>query len=263
MTARMTGRSYFGRRLRRARERQSPKMSRRALAERVGITDSAVAAWENGRNIPDPDTLKDLDRILTTKDDELQDVVECVVSGEKTQEYMGRWAHVESNATTLLWFEMRIVPGLLQIEEYSRVILRGDEAKVQARIDRQKTLTKEDPPVLVALIDESVLHRNVGGPEVMRAQLRHLEEMARHENIIIHILRFRSPICAQYTGPFILASYNGQTEIGYMDDAISGGVLENTDEVARLRRAFEIFRGYALNEAESIKFIREMAETWT
>ena len=48
-------------------------------------------------------------------------------------------------------------------------------------------------------------------------------------------MRFRSPICAQYTGPFILASYNGQTEIGYMDDAISGGVLENSEEVARLR----------------------------
>ena len=262
MTARMTGRAYFGRRLRKARERQSPKMSRRALAERLCITDSAVAAWECGRNVPDPGTLQQLDRILGTKDDELQDVVECTVSGEKSQEYMGRWAHVESNATTLLWFELRIMPGLLQIEEYSRVILR-DEARINARIERQKVLAKEDPPVLVALIDESVLYRNVGGPDVMRAQLQHIEELAQHENIIIHIIRFRSPICAQYTGPFILASYNGQTEIGYMDDAISGGVLENAEEVARLRRTFEIFRGYALNEEESIRLIREVAETWT
>jgi hypothetical protein len=48
-----------------------------------------------------------------------------------------------------------------------------------------------------------------------------------------------------------------------MGDAISGGVLENADEVARLRRAFEIFRGYALNEEKSIRLIREVAETRT
>jgi hypothetical protein len=112
------------------------------------------------------------------------------------------------------------------------------------------------------LVDESVLHRNVGGPEVMRAQLQHLEELAERENVIIQVIRSRSPICAQYTGPFIVASYNGETEVGYMDDALSGGVVENADAVGRLRRAFEIFRGYALNEEESIRLIGEVARSW-
>jgi len=243
-----------------AREQQVPKMSRRALGKLVNLTDSAVAAWESGRNIPDPKTLARVERILGTGG-LLQDIVECLVTGEKSPEYMGRWIHVESLAATLLWFEFRVIPGLLQTEDYARAVLR-DDLQVKARIERQKILTKEDPPVLVALIDESVLRRCIGGPAVMREQLKYLEEMARYENVVIHVIKMESPICAQYAGPFILANYNGEAEVGYTDDAISGGVLENSDEVARLRRTFEIFRGYALNEEESIHLIREVAQTW-
>jgi transcriptional regulator with XRE-family HTH domain len=163
MAARMTGREFFGRRLRMARERQDPKMSRRVLGEHVSVTDSAVAAWESGRNIPDPTTLARIERRLRTNG-ELRDVVDCLVTGEKSEEYMGRWTHVESNSPTILRFSFDVIPGLLQIEEYARTILR-DEAKVKARMERQNILTKEFPPILVALIDESVLRRNIGGPQ--------------------------------------------------------------------------------------------------
>lgn len=242
-----------------ARERQSPKMSRRELGERLNLSESAVAAWESGRNIPDPATLGRIERVLGTAD-LLQDIVECLVTGEKSQEYIGRWTHVESHATTLLWFEIRLIPGLLQTEEYAYAVLR-DEQRVKARVDRQKALAKENPPVLVALIDESVLRRDIGGQAVMTGQLNHLVEMARLEHVIIHVVPMRASVCAQYTGPFILASYDGEREIGYTDDAISGGVLENVDEVARLRRTFEIFRGHALNEEESIRLIQEVARS--
>lgn len=261
MAARMTGRAFFGRRLRMAREQQMPKMSRRALGERVKMSDSAVAAWEAGRNIPDPRTLTTVERILGTNGF-LQDIVECMATGERPQEYMGKWAHVEGLATTLLVLRFDVLPGVLQIEEYARSILR-DEDQVKARIERQSILTKHMPPVLVTLIDESVLHRNVGGSAVMRKQLTHLVEMARHENIIIQVIRMGSPICAQYTGPFSLASYNGEVEIAYMDDAISGGVVESADEVSRLRRIFELLRKGALSEEESIRLIKKVGESWT
>lgn len=188
-----------------AREQQVPKLSRRALGKLVNLSDSAVAAWESGRNVPDPRILGRVERHLHS-DGLLQDIVDCLVTGEKAQEYIGRWLHVETHATTLLWFEFRLIPGLLQHEQYAHAILR-DEQRVKSRLVRQKILTKQDAPVLVALIDESVLRRNVGGPAVMRAQLKYLEE-------------------------------------------------------SKLRRTFEIFRGHALNEEESIRFIREVAQTW-
>jgi transcriptional regulator with XRE-family HTH domain len=261
MPARMTGRAFFGRRLRIAREQQIPTMSRRALGERVQVSDSAVAAWESGRNIPDPKTLRSVERILGT-DGLLEDIVENMVTGEKPQEFIGKWANVEAQATMLLRFSFEVFPGLLQIEEYARAILRDDE-QVRARMERKKVMVKEDPPVLVALIDESVLHRNVGGPLVMRDQLNYLEEMTLRDDIIIQVIKMSSSIGAQYTGPFSLASYNGETAIGHIDDAISGDVVENADEVSRLRRMFEMLRKHALSEEESIRLIRKAAEAWT
>lgn len=261
MAARMTGRAFFGRRLRIAREQQIPKMSRRVLGERVKMTDSAIAAWESGRNIPDPKMLGKIEKVLGTSG-YLQDIVECMVTGEKPQEFLGRWAHVEAQATLLLRFSFDVVPGLLQSEEYARAILRDDK-NVALRRERQKIMTKEDPPVLVALIDESVLHRNVGGPSVMTDQLNYLGEMAEHEHIIIQVIQMSSPISAQYTGPFSLASYNGETEVGHIDDAISGDVVENAEEVSRLRRMFEILRKHALSEQESIRLIKKAAESWS
>lgn len=236
-------------------------MSRRALGERLCLTDSAIAAWESGRNIPDPTTLEDVERILGT-DGELRAIVECLVVGEKPQEYMGQWASVETDATMLLRFSFDVMPGLLQTEDYSRAILRDDE-QVKVRIERQKILFKENPPVLVALIDESVLYRNVGGAAVMRDQLAHLVKMAQHEHIIIQVIKMDSPIGAQYVGSFSLASYNGESEVGYLDDAISGDVVEHTEEVAALRRMFEMLRKHALSEQESIRLIKKAMESWT
>ena len=261
MAQRMTGRGFFGRRLRIAREEQVPKMSRRILGEHVGMSMSAVAAWEEGRNIPDPETLAKIEKVVGTGGF-LADIVECMVTGEKPQEFMGRWAHVEAHATMILRFSFDVFPGLLQTEEYARAILRDDD-KVALRMDRQKVMAKEHPPVLVALIDECVLHRNVGGPSVMRDQLNHLGEMAEREHVVIQVIKLSSPIGAQYTGSFSLANYNGESEVAYMDDAISGDVVEHSDEVSRLRRMFEIQRKHALSEEESIRLIREAAESWT
>lgn len=260
MPARMTGRVFFGRRLRLARERQVPRMSRRVLGEQVNKTGSAVAAWEAGRNIPDPATLAIVERKLGTNG-YLQDIVDCLVTGEKPQEYMTKWTHVESQATMLMRFSYDVLPGLLQIEEYAAAVLK-DEQQVKSRIERQTILAKEDPPVLVVLIDESVLVRNVGGPAVMRDQLNHLLEMARRDYIIIQVIKMSSPIGAQYTGPFSLASYNGESEVSYLDDAISGDVVENAEEVSKLRRMFEKLRKHALSEEESLNLIRKAAESW-
>lgn len=180
--------------------------------------------------------------------------------GREVAGVMGRWVQVESQASTLLWFSFDVVPGLLQTEDYARAILH-DEERVSVRMDRQRILAKDDPPVLVALIDESVLRRNIGGPHVVREQLGHLIEMAERDHVAIHVITFASPASARYTGSFILASRNGEAEIGYVDDAIRGGVVENVDEVTRLRKLFEILRSHAKDREESLRLIKEVAES--
>lgn len=215
---------------------------------------------QHGISVADPRMLEKVERILGTGG-LLKDIVENMVTGEKPQEYTAKWIHVEANAATLPRFTYDLVPGLLQTEDYARAILRDDN-QVKARLERKNVLTKEEPPVIIALIDESVLYRMVGSPAAMRDQLKHLAEMAKYDHITIHVIKLRSPVSSQFTGPFSLASYNGEAEIGFVDDAISGGIVQNADEVARLRRMFELFRKHALGEVESIRLIKEAEQTW-
>jgi hypothetical protein len=63
-------------------------------------------------------------------------------------------------------------------------------------------------------------------------------EMATHDHIVIRLIKMSSTVGTQYTGSFSLASYS-ESEVGYMDDAISGNVVDNSDEMSRLRRMFE------------------------
>ena len=75
---------------------------------------------------------------------------------------------------------------------------------------------------------------------------------------------FSSPVCAGFTGHFMIANFDGGDDVAYLDNAISGEVIEDPEHVARLRRMFNIFRANALPAKESIELIMRMAEElWT
>jgi hypothetical protein len=113
------------------------------------------------------------------------------------------WLEEEARAEVLRSMQLSLIPGILQTEEYARALMPGDEAAVKARMDRQKILDREDPPRMHFVIDEAVLYRERGGPEVMRAQLEHLVEMAS-PRITIQIISSKDNPCS--TGASILAT---------------------------------------------------------
>ena len=94
---------------------------------------------------------------------------------------------LEDQATSIRWYAAQIVPGLAQTEDYAREIVRSGswtyppgeiERRVQVRMNRQKILTRDQPVTLAVVLDEAVLHHQVGGLQVMAAQLRHLAELS-------------------------------------------------------------------------------------
>lgn len=106
-----------------------------------------------------------------------------------------RFVAFEYEAATINIWQLLFVPGLLQTEEYARAITalsmrrRPDDTEVMARVrlrmDRQRAfrarLSLPHPPRIVAVIDESVLRRPVGGPDALRRQLDHLLDLASIE----------------------------------------------------------------------------------
>jgi predicted Zn-ribbon and HTH transcriptional regulator len=153
------------------------------------------------------------------------------------------------------------VDGLVQTADYARAVLRNEE-QVDVRLERQRILDQENPPMLIVVMAQSILSQQVGDRKTMYDQLQHLVKMAERENVVIHIVPPNAKSCARFTGPFILANFNSGTEVAYVDDQLRGRVIEHPEDVAELRRAFEVFRGDALSSQQSVDLIQEMMEQW-
>ncbi|WP_460357971.1 DUF5753 domain-containing protein [Actinoallomurus acanthiterrae] len=117
----------------------------------------------------------------------------------------------QAEATGVLVFEPLTVPGLLQTEDYARAVIRDgtsklSEERIQARIDlrmrRQQALYDDPPLEVIAVIDESVLHRVVGGREVMRAQFERLQKVAQLPNVTVQLVPFDAGAHAGMSGSF-------------------------------------------------------------
>jgi len=103
----------------------------------------------------------------------------------------------ESSATVIRNFEPLLVPGLLQTEEYASEVLRILEVPhadiqdmVDLRAERQERLVRPDGPMLHFIVDENVMHRLVGSPALMRAQIRRMRELAQGPNITLRVIPF-------------------------------------------------------------------------
>jgi hypothetical protein len=118
-------------------------------------------------------------------------------SGDAVPDWFSEYVGLESAAVRIQTYELLFVPGLLQTPEYARAIVtRGHpdtagplaEERVRVRMARQRLLGRPDAPRLWAVVDESVLHRPIGGPEVLAGQLDHLLEMSRRPTISLQVV---------------------------------------------------------------------------
>jgi hypothetical protein len=160
---------------------------------------------------------------------------------------------------------------LLQTEEYARALyegasqLVGDELEqpVAARLDRQAILTRDKPPLFVAVLDYTMLERPVGGPKVMRDQLRRLVEIGQRPKVHLHIVPRGIGAYPGLNGAFVVATPPDGDDLAYLDNQLQGTIVERAADVLSLRQTWESVRAEALSHGQTIKMIAEAAETWT
>lgn len=174
----------------------------------------------------------------------------------------------EGDADELLTFELSVIPGLLQTEDYARALIRKGpaelddadiEKRVEIRAERQRILEGDDPLRLFAVLDEAALRRTVGGPEVMRAQLRHLIEMAARPNITLQVIPFDAGPHPGTGGRFTIISFPGEDPDAVYIETIAGELLIESEGVGRYRRAFRRLNAEALSPEDTIALIGRMA----
>jgi DNA-binding XRE family transcriptional regulator len=178
------------------------------------------------------------------------------------------WLEAERQAHTLRIWQPLIVPGLLQTAEYARALFvaAGEDADrveelIAARLDRQAILDRPKPAQVVTVLDESVLHRLIGAPQVMADQLIHLAAVSERPSVTIQMIPSDIGANAGLSGGFQLASTDGAEDVLNMN-----GVEDVTSETRSLvRTAANMFvrvQADALPRAASRKLILEAAEQW-
>jgi hypothetical protein len=103
---------------------------------------------------------------------------------------------MEAAATRIRSYEVQLIPGLLQTEDYARTVITGPGAipaetvdrLVSVRTNRQKILDRPDPPRLWVVLDEAAVRRRIGTPAILRAQLKHLIKLSERPNVVIQVL---------------------------------------------------------------------------
>jgi hypothetical protein len=174
---------------------------------------------------------------------------------------MRDWVPEERRADVLRWVELLIVPGILQTEDYIRALLGGDESAIAARMERQEILSRENPPTLHFVLDETVLSYEVGDKKVMHAQLEHLASLISPPRLTIQVVR--SSVNPHAMGAFILATTDG-SEVAYVETAVRGIVTSSREDITSLTATWEAIRTFALPQQESAELIRRTAqERWT
>jgi transcriptional regulator with XRE-family HTH domain len=184
---------------------------------------------------------------------------------------------MEQDATAITYFEMYFAPALLQTEAYSRAIIKGIlpgiepevlDDRVKARLQRQQLLYRERPPPprVRALLDEAVLHRRVGGPLVMRAQLDQILVLVGQEKATVQVIPFDVGAHAGAESNFSYLEFGSDSPLPglvFVEGLTSNLYLERPAELARYREALEHLRDSALSPRDSVNRIAEIRSMYT
>lgn len=165
-------------------------------------------------------------------------------------EWFSAFVSLESESNVIRAYEPHYVPGLLQTEGYARAVLRAGmphvaeeeiRRQVALRMERQAVLERDEPPLLWVVMDETVLRRSLGGPEVMREQIDHLIEAGRRPGVRLQVMPFGAgPHPAMY-GPFHLFRFPIEElpDVACAESLVGAVYFDQRDDVTTFLEALD------------------------
>ncbi|PPK66542.1 helix-turn-helix transcriptional regulator [Actinokineospora auranticolor] len=263
------------------RLRAQADLSWEAVHERTAINKTTLYRIEKAQARPQKRTLLTLLSLYEAPKDEHDYLVDLLKDASKQgwlqpyhsdlpEEYTA-YISFENEAACVRNYEASFIPGLLQGEDYARAVITGVlpgatdeeiENHVRARMGRQAVLTKDKPLKFWAVIDEAALHRDVGGPEVMRAQLLSLVKAAKAPNITLQIIPFGAGAHPGMSGQFVRLEFADamDTDLIYIESMAGELFLESEADISRYRSIFDHLVAMALSPKESVSLLIEEAQ---
>ena len=253
---------YFGRQVRRARRAAGWTLTE--FGQRIGYDPGQISRIENGKRPPTELFAQMCDRAFPDRDGWFGEFYAESRTWIATPPWFRSWVEHEQQAATLRIWQLGVLSGLLQTEQYARAILTVEPGvtedqvneRLAARLARQAILARDDHPAAWFLVDEAALCRCVGSPEVMAGQLAHLGGVARLPAASIQVVP--SIAHAGLLGGFAVAE-----RAAYVETAVAGQVFEDAEIIAGLLTRFDTLRNEAFRGSESLALIERMCEEWT
>ena len=211
------------------------------VSEQLLCSPSKVSSIETGRGDPTLRDVRDLCQIYGLTD---TSQVEYLMGWQSYDLGYDTYVGLEQDTTTLCYYQSTIVPWLLQTVDYARAMYEGSmpaeftperaDELIEVRMRRQQLLTRDSPLQLRVVLDEAVLHRVVGGPNVMAAQLRHFHTTAKRPNVTLQVIPFTVGAHPAMENMFNIIEFGDVApSVVYVEGLVGWLLLERENDVRR------------------------------
>ncbi|MGW5467569.1 helix-turn-helix domain-containing protein [Streptomyces chartreusis] len=252
---------YFGYELRRKREEAG--LTLKQLGSVLFCSGSLIGQIETTLKVPTREFAERVDAALVT--DGMFSRLVGLVLRSQLPTWFQPFADMEAKATYVSTYQCQLVYGLLQTKEYARAVLApGQPEKLDellaARMERQRILKRTRPPLTLVVLDEAVLHRPIGGVEVMRDQLLHLLSLKDERWIRLQVLPFGVGEHVSLAGSFTLLRFDDNPDVVYTEDLISGHMTASSETIREAALRYAGLQGAALSVEDSAELIKGVLE---
>ncbi|WP_307839204.1 helix-turn-helix transcriptional regulator [Streptomyces sp. MBT97] len=255
-----TNAALFGELLRHFRE--GALLTQEALAKAIPCDRSLVARVEAGTRVPQEPFAKKCDEVLRTGGAlaRLWGRVDWYPQVEHP-DWFRRRAEMDGEAVCLQEYQERVMPGLLQTENYARALFARvlspaeAEERVRARLSRQQRFLAEGGPLYLAVLDESCLRTVIGGAAVMREQCAHLLKVGQLANVRVQVAPSGDRGLVRPNTSMSLIKLPDGHEWVYSESLDQGHFNDDPAAFARHNRTYHVLRADAPSAAESAALI--------
>jgi transcriptional regulator with XRE-family HTH domain len=242
-------------------------------ADRLLFSMSKLSRMETGHGVATPRDIRDLCDLYGVTDGAQRDHMMQLAAEGKQQAWWqsydlgyATYAGLEAEAVSISAFQSSVVHGLLQTADYARAghegampLLSPDqiELQIEAKLTRQRILTREDPPRFNVVLDEAALHRVIGGRQVMATQLAKILDMAALRNVTVQVLPYEVGAHPAVESNFTILQLPDPTPgVVFVEGLIGSTYLERDDDLIRYQMIFRKLESIAQSPQGSLDVIR-------
>ncbi|WP_405811904.1 helix-turn-helix domain-containing protein [Streptomyces sp. NBC_01520] len=246
--------------------REHAGFSREEFGDLVLFPKHTVASIEQGRRMPDCDFVERAEAALGNTG-ALRKAAPHLSRQAGLASWFRQWARLETQAVTLWTYECRVVPGLLQTERYARAVTVGvppvkDQPQVTkqvtARLERHHLFERRPPIAFGFIIEQALLERGTGGPDVMRELLDSLVERSVQFNVELQIMPRYQPDHAGFDGPLMLLESQDNKWFCYAEGQRGGMLISDPKEVSITLQRYAKLRSRALTSEDSRSLLKQL-----